>query len=167
MVLQSVSTVFNTVIPSFNLNGRGNVSNDNVGNGVMRQILSEALKMCLDENICVTNSDNYVSLKVSSFVSSARLDIFFALGILCAMFLIKAETGPEPVSPALLQAAIGGFDSLKDLGWLSVVFPDTAQQLALLPESHDDTIIQNPEDRKILARLLECHMSTSVCFRLF
>jgi hypothetical protein len=125
------------------------------------------LKICLDENICVVNSDNYVSLKTSSFVSSARLDVYFALGILCAMFLIKAETGPEPVSPALLQATIGGFDSLKDLSWLSVVFPDTAQQLALLPVSHDDTIVQNPEDRKILARLLDCYLSTSVGYHLF
>jgi hypothetical protein len=135
-----------------------------MGDGVQRQVLSEALQYCLDQNICeVVNQDGYVSLKTSSFVSSPRLDLVFAFGVLSAMFLVKVQTGPDPLSPALLQAAIGGFESLKDLRWVSVVFPDIAREIALMPKSHGLPTPQNIQDRQRLSRLVESRMSTSVC----
>jgi len=55
--------------------------------------------------------DGFVSLKISAdFVCEDTLDdILFTFGALCAIFMIKAHLGPDPVSPALLLQIIDSY----------------------------------------------------------
>jgi len=104
----------------FFFDSSGHSDDDNVGSGVMRQILAQAIAICqnLDHDITehLGNSDDYVVLKISAdgIVQQDTLDLYYAFGVLCAIFLVKAHSAPEPVSPALIQAAIGGIDSILD-----------------------------------------------------
>lgn len=103
------------------------------------------------------NGDGYVTLRTSSlFVSNDTLNNAFALGVLCAFFMLKCHSGPDPVSPALIQAAIGGVDSIVDSEWLEAINPDVAKKLAILPA---DPNVPIPEDNQSLRILIASKMS--------
>lgn len=113
------------------------------------------------------NGDGYLSLKTSSsslFVSNDTLNNAFALGVLCAFFMLKCHSGPDPVSPVLLQAAIGGVDSIVDFEWIEAINPDVAKSLSLLPTDPDVPI---PEDNQSLRILIASKMDNfRVCTHL-
>lgn len=80
------------------------------------------------------NEDGFVTLKISpDFASEDTLDDIFAFGALCAIFMIKAHLGPDPVSPSLIQATIGGIDSIIDSDWVASVHEQVAETLRLVP----------------------------------
>jgi hypothetical protein len=137
--------------------------NDAIGDGVLRQVIACALKLCLDEAHCqVVNEDGYVSLRLSSFPTDIRLDALFTLGVLCTMYLIKIQNGPNPVSPILLEAAINGLESIIDMHWLTVVVPDISQTLALFPISHDQQFLTDIQDLHRLRLMVASRMDTTV-----
>lgn len=124
---------------------------DVVGSGVLREILGGSLKLCLEPEYGMlkdtANGDGYLTLRLSpDFVSAATLDMFYALGVICALYMIKAHNGPAPISPALVQAAIGGFDSLIDEAWVRATCPEIASKLVLLPADAGTAI---PDDREL------------------
>ncbi len=86
----------------------------------MQQVLSEALLFCCsaqnDLTEHVRGSDDYISLKVlaDSIIQLDIFDLYYAFGTICALFLIKMHSAPEPVYSALIQAAIGEVDSILD-----------------------------------------------------
>ena len=136
---------------------------DAVGSGVIREVLMEAINLLLlPERGLVQdtgNGDGYLTLRISSsslFVSNDTLNNTFALGVLCAFFMLKCHSGPDPVSPALIQAAIGGVDSIVDPEWIGVINPDVAKKLGLLPV---DPNIPIPEDNQNLRILIASKMS--------
>lgn len=104
--------------------------------------------------------DGYMGLRISSaFVSEATLNSAFALGALCAIFMIKAHSMPGRVSPALIQAAIGGVDSIVDYDWVKALNSETAETLSLLPSA--PTIPIPIADRR-LDFLLQAHLNCMV-----
>ncbi|KDR72188.1 hypothetical protein GALMADRAFT_229037 [Galerina marginata CBS 339.88] len=116
---------------------RGGLRGDDTsGGGVMRQILLEAVQLA-SEGIVedLDNGDGYVSLKISAdrMVSDKTLDRCFALGALCTIFMVKAYAAPEPISPALIQAAIGTHYSIQERRWIRSISPPVAETLDLLP----------------------------------
>lgn len=132
---------------------------DVVGDGVMREILMAAIRSLLhyDHGLVEesANEDGYVGLKIAvDYVSGATLDKAFMLGVLCAIFMIKTQAGPDPISPALIQAAIGGVDSLIDYEWIRATNDQVAEKLALLPTDHQTPIPDTLELRRLFESTL-------------
>lgn len=124
----------------------------------MRQVLSEALRVA-SERTCQdirSTEDGYVYLQVEDFPDATIEDYAFALGVLCTMFFIRVHSAPLPVSPALLQATIGGVGSLIDSAWLTAVLPDTANLIKLFPSSFDAAQAHtlNPRETQALQGIL-------------
>ena len=67
----------------------------------------------------------------------------FVVGVLCAFFMLKCHLGPDPVSPALIQAAIGGVDSIVESEWIEAINSDVANKLGLLPANPNVPIPDN------------------------
>ena len=113
----------------------------------MRQVLLEAIHLASNGIVeDMDNGDGYLSLKISqdSIVDKATLDRCFALGALCAIFLVKTHSAPDPISPFLLQAVTGGLFSIVDLKWVQSVSPAAAAVLELLPTNADEPIPHHP-----------------------
>ena len=129
----------------------------------MRQVLSEALLFCCSAQNDLTEhvggSDDYISLKVSAdgIIQPDVLDLYYAFGAICALFLIKTHSAPEPVSPALIQAAIGGVDSILDSDWIASISPGVSQVLSLLPVNPEEPI----PDSSALRRFVEANLVNS------
>lgn len=125
-------------------------------------MLSEAIQVackhtCQDVQL---TDDGFVFLQIEEFPGGEVEDYAFALGVLCTMFLLRVGSAPLPVSPALLQVAIGGIESLVDAAWLRALLPDTFRTLTLFPSSHaaaQDLSHLNTQDRQNLERIL-CHV---------
>lgn len=135
----------------------------------MREVLLAAVHSFLDPTVGIlddlSNDDGFFGLKVSAepFVSENTLDNAFTLGALCAIFMVKCHMPPDRVSPALLQAAIGGVKSIVDEDWIRATHEEVAKVLTLLPADKDVAI---PNDR-LLRRLFESRMpGCRVCFSL-
>jgi hypothetical protein len=133
----------------------------------MRQVLSEALMICQNEENDITehlgNSDDYIGLKISAdaIILEDTLDLYYTFGILCAIFLIKTHSAPEPVSPSLIQAAIGGIDSVLDPKWIASISPGVAKILSLLPANPNEDIPNHPTLRSFIeARLVNCRVGS-------
>jgi len=135
----------------------------------MRQVLSEAVQIASGDIVeDLDNDDGYVSLKISAdrIVSETTINRCFALGALCTIFMIKAHAAPEPISPALIQAAIGHSHSVHDHQWVQSISPPIAAILDLLPTSLN---FQHPiPDRPELCSLVRRRFpGTSVCSMYF
>ncbi|KDR69131.1 hypothetical protein GALMADRAFT_215412 [Galerina marginata CBS 339.88] len=114
----------------------GLLGDDSVGGGVMRQVLSEAIQIVSRDIVeDLDNDDGYVTLKISAdgIVSETTVNSCFALGALCTIFMVKAHAAPEPISPALIQAAIGPCRSVQERKWVRSIAPPIAAILDLLP----------------------------------
>lgn len=121
-----------------------------------------AIGLLLEPNtgLVQDTGDGYVTLRISpAFVSEATLNNAFALGALCAIFLVKAHSMPGRVSPALIQTAIGGVDSIMDHNWVMALNSDTAETLSLLPS---DPLIPIPTSDQRLDYLLQAHLNCMV-----
>lgn len=136
----------------------------------MRQVLLEALMICQTKENDITehlgNSDDYIGLKISAdaIIMEDTLDLYYTFGALCAIFLIKTHSAPEPVSPALIQAAIGGIDSVLDPKWIASISPALAKILSLLPANPEAEIPNHP----VLRAFIEARLINSrVCLSLF
>jgi hypothetical protein len=143
---------------------------DTFGDGVMREVLLTAIQSLLVPEFGImedlSNDDGFVGLKVStgSFVSNNTLDNIFTLGALCAIFWLKCHAAPTPVSPALIQASIGGIDTVVDEEWVKATHEQVAELLLLLPVDGDTPI---PDNTK-LRRLFESRITGSrVCISYF
>jgi len=128
-----------------------NNQQDVVGTGVMREVLMTAIQVFLNPERGIVEDlgieDGFVSLKISAdFVCEDTLDDIFTFGALCAIFMIKAHLGPDPVSPALIQAAIGGTSSIVDADWVTSTHEHVAEKLRLLPIDGEVPI---PDDRQL------------------
>lgn len=70
----------------------------------MHQVLLEDLMICQSNKNDITeqlgNSDDYIGLKISAnaIILDDTLHLYYTFGILCAIFLIKTHSMPEPVS---------------------------------------------------------------------
>ena len=120
-----------------------------------------AIELLLEPQIGLVQEtvDGYMSLRISSFISEATLNNAFALGALCAIFMIKAHSMPGRVSPALIQAAIGGVNSIVDYDWVKALNNETAETLSLLPS---DPSIPIPIANRKLDYLLQAHLNCMV-----
>lgn len=128
----------------------------------MREVLMEVIDLLLEPHIGLVQEtgDGYMGLRISSaFVSEATLNNAFALGALCAIFMIKAHSMPGRVSPALIQAAIGGVESIVDYDWVKALNTETAETLSLLPS---DPMIPIPFANQSLDYLLQAHLNCMV-----
>jgi len=134
---------------------------DAIGEGVMREVLLAAVQSFLTPEVGIledlSNNDGYFTLKVSigGFVSNNTLDNIFTLGALCAIFWLKCHAAPSPISPALIQAAIGGIDSLIDEAWVRTTHEEVAETLTLLPMDGNIPIPNNT----VLRRLFESRVA--------
>lgn len=143
-------------------------SSDAMGDGVTRQVLSEAIRIACSRTCQDVQSteDGFVFLQVDEFPDADLEDYAFALGVLSTMFLLRVHSAPLPISPALLQVAIGGINSLVDSAWLEAVLPDTYNVLKLFPSSADaaqDFSHLHPKEVQDLMRIL-CHVGKqNVC----
>jgi hypothetical protein len=147
-------------------NFSGRHGNDAVGSGVMRQVLLEAIHLASEDILeDLDNDDGYQTLKISAdfMVSDKTLRQCFALGALCTIFMIKTHSAPEPISPALIQAAIGSRYSIQDRNWVRSISPPIAAILDLLPKPRNfhDPIPDHPELRSLVRTKFP---GTSVCF---
>ena len=136
----------------------------------MREVLLAAVHSYLNPAFAIledlSNDDGFFGLKVSAepFVSDDTLDNAFTLGALCAIFMVKCHMPPNPVSPALLQAAIGGVESIVDEDWVKATHEEVAKVLTLLPADKNIPVPNNP----LLRRLCESRMpNCRVCLLLF
>ena len=131
----------------------------------MRQVLSEAIQIA-SEGILedLDNEDGYMSLKISAdgIVAESTINRCFTLGALCTIFMIKAHAAPEPISPALIQAAIGPCQSIQERQWVRSISPPIAAILDLLPTplNFHHPIPDHPELRSLVRRRFP---GTSVC----
>ena len=109
---------------------------DSSGDGVMCQVLAHSIvelcgHVCSDPQV---TADHYAHLQTVQFGEESLEDHAFALGVLCAMFLVHAHAVPLPISPILLQYMFGdGIASLDDESWLHSISPDFAHRLSLFP----------------------------------
>jgi len=130
--------------------GLGN-RGDIVGTGVMREILMTAIQEYLKPERGIVedlgNEDGFVTLKISpDFAGEETLDDVFAFGALCAIFMIKAHIGPDPISPALILAAISGVPSIVDPNWVTSTHEQVAEKLRLVPIDGEVPI---PDNRQL------------------
>ncbi|KAF8151619.1 hypothetical protein B0H34DRAFT_801323 [Crassisporium funariophilum] len=161
---QVVQSIFECVmLTTFHCSGGANQF-DVTGGGVMREVLMEAVNLLVTHEAGIaydlSNDDSYLSLRVSDFVSESTLNSAFTLGVICAMFMIKAHAGPDPVSPSLLQAAIGGVESIVNFPWVHAANKQAAQVLALLPV---DAAVPIPDNQDLnflfQSRIPNCRFS--------
>ena len=105
---------------------------------MLRQVLDNALQLCIanENKTCEEMDDGYFSLNISQWPSPKKLDVVFALSFLSATFMLKTHLSPDPLSPALIQAVVGGFDSLLDIPWINTFSLDTAQIITSFPTEH-------------------------------
>lgn len=155
---------------------------DSIGDGPMRQILDTAMRRCLtwkpdigsgdDEDVMDVDGDvssllddGYVSLKLSRFPSPEKLDIIFALGRICAWYLVKINSGPDPISPALLELVMNGVSSIMDEKWLSTLYPTLADVLSVVPpdDQNGQRLPREPEMRSRITRICHVRLDTTVC----
>jgi len=141
---------------------------DAIGDGVMREVIMEAIRILSSPEIGIledlSNDDGYFSLKFGGFVSDDTLNSVFTLGVLCALCVIKAHAGPDPISPILIQAAIGGIDSIMDDTWLQVTAEQAASLLSILPEDATTPIPNNIDLRRLVESRMNCRVSASVVY---
>ena len=137
----------------------------------MRQVLSQALAIFRNTHHDIVehlgNADDYVGLKISAdgIVQEDTLDVYYAFGVLCAIFLIKTHSAPEPISPALIQMAIGGIDSILEPEWIASVSPSVSKILSLLPVNPDEPIPDIPVLRAFIeAKLVNSHVRSSLFY---
>ena len=143
---------------------------DTFGDGDMHEVLLVAIQSLLIPEIGIVedlaNDDGFVGIKVStgSYVSNNTLDNIFTLGALCAIFWLKCHAAPTPVSPALIQAAIGGINTVVDEEWIKATHEQAAATLSLFPVDGGTPI---PDNIK-LCRLFESRITGSrVCISCF
>lgn len=142
---------------------------DSSGDGVMRQVLAHAItELC--GHVCGdprTATDHYAHLQTVQFGEETSEDCAFALGVLCAMFLVRAHAAPLPISPILLQFMFGdGIASLDDEPWLHSICPDIAHGLSLFPRSNNlaqDLSHFSDADRRQLEGMLHHVDKNNVC----
>ena len=142
----------------------------------MCQVLAHAItelcgSICGDPRTAI---DHYAHLQATQFPEEISEDHTFALGVLCAMFLVRAHAAPLPILPMLLQFMFGdGITSLDDELWLRSMCPDIAHGLSLFPRSANlaqDFSQFSDADRRSLEDMLY-HVdknnvrSISLCFR--
>lgn len=108
---------------------------DNVGKGVVRQVLEKALEICREKCLMAHfQKDEYEVLTPQRLVIPSRREACYALGFLCMAYFVKVENGPDPVSPMLLQVVLGGLESLlEDMSWLRKIVPDSVRLMELMP----------------------------------
>lgn len=119
----------------------------------MREVLTAALLEYLRPEYGIVddlgNEDGFMTLKISpDFAGEDTLDDIFAFGALsCAIYMIKTHVGPDPVSPALIQAAIGGINSIIDPDWVASTHEQVAEKLRLVPIDGNVPILDHRELR--------------------
>jgi hypothetical protein len=132
----------------------------------MRQVVDAAIRRCLRDSIFQdADSDGYRSLKTTLCPPAERLDSIYALGILCTIYLIMVQAGPDMISPVLLEAAVNGIASIVDIKWLSAVTPITAKDLALLPASPTDSFPTHMAELHRLRMMTISRIETPVCYQ--
>ncbi|KAG2069018.1 hypothetical protein BDR04DRAFT_1119323 [Suillus decipiens] len=142
-------------------------AHDASGEGVMRQVLTEALVLCLSESCGITQTldkDGFHVLRIRDFPSPSDIEHAFALGAICTMMMIRGHIAPDPISPALLVTAFAGVEALSDKSWVEALFPDHYEDLGLLPSSPRDltTSVISASQRTCLQRFIQGTIDSSV-----
>ncbi|KAG6371120.1 hypothetical protein JVT61DRAFT_9879 [Boletus reticuloceps] len=108
------------------------ITPDSMGDGVTREVLDAALRIVCS---CVSPLDT-------------QTDEGFVM-----MNLLRSFCAPLPLSPALLQAVIGGVESLDDPSWLQAVLPESWSTLRLFPVSrlavHDESSLSATDHNRL------------------
>ncbi|PPR06191.1 hypothetical protein CVT24_000635 [Panaeolus cyanescens] len=129
-------------------------TSDTIGDGVCRQVFTAALEK-LSEGILedLSLQEGYHTLKIAEnpdLLSPSALDKCRVLGAFTAVFLLLTQAPPPLLSPALLQAAIGGVSSIVDEQWIKATHsPRLAEILALV--SSDNSVPIPLDDRNLLS----------------
>ncbi|KAJ3479404.1 hypothetical protein NLI96_g9078 [Meripilus lineatus] len=146
----------------------GGAGDDAFGDGVVRQCLSgllhedPAIQGCLTIN----HADSYYTIQSSDFQGDeSYLLKLRCLGTIAMMHIVQIGHGPEPLSPVLIQATLGGVRSvLYDEAWLTEVDPDTMATIKLLRHDGGPTLSEisllSTDDKRSLQSLLNMHART-------
>ncbi|KAG1737480.1 uncharacterized protein EDB91DRAFT_1249612 [Suillus paluster] len=142
-------------------------AHDASGEGVMRQVLTEALMLCLSESYGITqilDKHGFHVLCIHNFPTPSDIECAFALGAVCTMMMIRGHIAPDPISPALLIAAFAGVEALADKCWVGALFPDHYDDLGLLPSSPRDLTSStiSASQRTCLQRFIQGTIDSSV-----
>jgi len=86
-------------------------------------------------------------------------------GLSCMLYMVTFELAPDPVSPALLQFAIGNLESIIDMSFIREFAPETAAKLNVWPlDPLADLEFSGALDGKDLLANLVCeHLEMTVC----
>ncbi|KAG1724819.1 uncharacterized protein EDB91DRAFT_1255060 [Suillus paluster] len=142
-------------------------AHDASGEGVMRQVLTEALMLCLSESYGITqilDKHGFHVLHIRDFPTPSDIECAFALGAVCTMMMICGHIAPDPISPALLITAFAGVEALADKCWVGALFPDHYDDLGLLPSSPCDLTSStiSASQRTCLQRFIQGTIDSSV-----
>lgn len=144
------------------------ITSDSLGDGVTREVLDAALQIACSRvsHPDMQTDEGFVQLAVPEFALVEDEDNAFALGVLVTMNLLRSFCAPLPLSPALLQAVIGGAESLNDPTWLQAVLPESWTTLWLFPMSRlaiQEESYLSPADHNRLKTLLYLIDKQNVC----
>ncbi|THH28255.1 hypothetical protein EUX98_g5938 [Antrodiella citrinella] len=145
----------------------GMSSSDCTGDGVLRQVLHEALQLGIQRLVranaaeVLNEEDQYIVSQPRAIHTSNDIqDTLYACGCLCAMLIVWASSSPHPISPFFLQALVDGASSLYNPTWVTSLSPHIGAVLSLLPATPGhDFPGPNSNERNHLARLL--HLRTN------
>ena len=81
------------------------------------------------------NEDGYMTRKIEENLpgGDARLHYIVALGVAANLALIKAEVPPLPLSPALIEAAIHGIESILDNRFIQTMYERQWNLISQIP----------------------------------
>jgi hypothetical protein len=138
----------------------------------MKQVLTEALILCLSESCGITqtlNKDGFHVLHIHDFPSPSDIEQAFALGAICTMMMICGHIAPDSISSALLVTVFAGVEALPDRSWVKALFPDHYEDLGFLPSSPRDltTSVISASQRTRLQRFIQGTIDSSVSMPCF
>ena len=146
-------------------------SGEAVGIGAKRAAINALLKQGIaNPNICKpVNTEGYytIATRKAPINEKQSLDLR-AFGLACMLYFATFELVPDPVSPALLQFAVGNLNSIIDIPFIREFAPETAMKLGIWPlDSTADLEFGLALDGKDHLTNLACeHLEMMVCLYL-
>ena len=146
-------------------------SGEAVGIGAKCAAINALLKQGIaNPNICKpVNTEGYyaIATRKAPINEKQSLDLR-AFGLACMLYFATFELVPDPVSPALLQFAVGNLNSIIDIPFIREFAPETAMKLGIWPlDSTADLEFGLALDGKDHLTNLACeHLEMMVCLYL-
>ena len=114
----------------------------------------------------LNSEEGYFTLALRPGVPiTSRLHHMKACGMLCLLHMFVLRSGPDPVSPFLLEFAINGLRSIMDHEFIATLAPETATRLKAWPMNPDVPfpVAMSHNLRYIISEYLGLNVSASHC----